>query len=188
VLCILSCALSSNSEVAHGKQAVENDVNNLYSFNTDVRTRAADRLVAAGPSVIPSLVQVVCDKSKLNFDRAWPVAAKALGNLKAGAAAPCLATLLAYNFPPVGPAYMKPDETISEVDPAFAALVQIGGEPVVHALRVEFKFLQPESAYLGLRVLRIIKTQSAREAVDEYIKSLNDRIRIANTVLEVWDK
>jgi HEAT repeat protein len=187
-LCVLSVWTSRCSEARRGNQAIEIDVNNLYSVNAEVRTHAAERLVAIGSSVIPSLIPVICDKSKPNFDRAWPMAAKVLGQLKAEGAAPCLVMLLAWNFPPIGPAFMKPDETILQVDPAFAALVQIGGEPVVHTLRREIQFLHPEGAYVGLRVLRILKTPSAKEAVNEYIKALQEQIRLANTVLEVWDK
>jgi hypothetical protein len=187
-LAVSSAVGVSSGAAKRRQQATDVDVNNLYSANDDVRSLAADRLAALGPSVIPTLIPVICNKSRANFDRAWPAAAKALGELKASAAAPCLVMLLAWNFPPIGPAYMKSDETISAVDPAFAALVKIGGEPVVHALRYEVKFLQPEGAYLGLRILRIINTPSAKEAVGYYIKSLNDQLRLANTVLDIWDK
>jgi HEAT repeat protein len=165
----------------------ENDIESLYDASADVRAHAADRLIAAGPTAIPSLVQVVCDKAKPNFDRAWPAAAKALGAMKAEAAAPCLVLLLAYNYPPMGSASLKSDETIAGVDPAFVALLQIG-PPAVHALQHELPFLHPEGAYVAIRVLRSIKTPAAREAVDEYIKTLQERIRLANGVLEMWDK
>jgi hypothetical protein len=112
---------------------------------------------------------------------------QALGELKAKTAAACLATLLAHNFPPIGPASMKSDETITQFDPAFAPLIEIG-DPAVHAIRAELPFLHPEGAYVALRVLRRINTSSAKEAIDAYIKVLNEQITLANTVLEMWDK
>jgi hypothetical protein len=186
--CALSSTLSPALMTRETNQAIEDEVNILYGSSPDiVKTQAVDRLVAIGPDAIPLLVPVICDKSKPNFDLAWPFAAKALGELKAKNAAACLATLLAYNFPPIGPASMKSDETITQVDPAFAPLIEIG-EPGVYAIRAVLPFLHPEGAYVALRVLRRINTPSAREAVDAYIKYLNNQIRLANTVLDMWDK
>jgi hypothetical protein len=82
---------------------------------------------------------------------------------------------------------MKSDDTIAGVDPAFAALRQIG-PLAVHDIGDEIQFLDPETAYLALRILRSIKTPSAREAADKYIEALNGQIRLANTVLDLWDK
>jgi len=173
-------SLSAHSSVT--KKQVEGDVRELYSNSVRARTEAADRLVAAGPTAIPLLLPVVCDQSEPNFDRVWPAAAKVLGELKAQAATRCLVPLLLYRYPSIGPVIMKSDKTLTDVDPAFAALVQIG-EPAVPEIRQHLSFLPPEAAIAALRVLRLINTPSAKEAAQSYIKVLEDQTNFAKQVL-----
>jgi hypothetical protein len=188
IIAVVFCALMLSASLKpQARQAIESDINVLYGTDPDiVKTQAANRLVAVGPSAIPMLVPVICDRSKPNFNSAWPFAAKALGQLRAEPAAHCLVNLLGLNFPPIGPVFMKSDETIARADPAFAALVQIG-EPAVSMIRYELPFLGPENAYEALRVLRLIKTPSAKEAVDTYIKTLNRQVGLANKILDGWN-
>jgi hypothetical protein len=188
-LFILCVGPSPKSAGQSGTQAIRNDVTKLYSASADERTQAANSLVAKGPSVIPSLLPVLCDSSKANFDRAWPIAAKALGELKAGDAAACLVDMLMHNAAVdagLGALILKSDKTLADVDPAFAALLQIG-EPTVHTIQRQLPFLGPEHAYLVLRVLRRIKTPTAKEAISQYINTLNNQIRLANKILDGWD-
>jgi hypothetical protein len=164
-------------------QLVKKDIAKLYSSNANVRSEAASRLSAVGPSAISLLVAVVCDRTKSNFDVAWPVAAKILEGLKAPAVAPCLVDLLMYRYPSIGPVNGKSDETLASVDPAFAALIRIG-EPAVPAIKRHLPFLGPDAAIMALRVLRAINTPSAREAAEAYIEVLQNQVRIANQMLD----
>src|SRR5260370_26679165 len=173
--CVLSGTGDSYSSEQRGKQSIENDISRLYSSNAKTRADAATRLAGAGPGAIPLLVPVICDKAKPDFDVAWPDAAKVLGELKAEAAAPCLIQMLMYKYPSIGPVVMKPDETLARIDPAFAALVQIG-EPAVPAIRKRLPLLGPDPAIMALRVLRAINTPNAKEAVEAYIKSLEEQV------------
>jgi len=186
-VCILSFSVSAFSSEPELGSSVKGDINWLYHGNAKRRTEAAERLVAAGPRVIPLLLPVICDRTKPRFKEAWPIAAKILGEMKAKAAAPCLVDLLMYEYPPMGPVIMKTDETLMGVDPAFAALVRIG-EPAVPAIRAHLPFLGPEAAIMALRVLRVINTPSAREAAETYIKTLQHQLRFAGQVLEDFGK
>lgn len=179
-LWIVSWSVGAYALGQSGKQALKSDIQELYSHSANAREQAASRLVAAGPSAIPLLVHVICDQSKPNFDRAWSAAAKVLGELKAEAAAPCLVQLLMVKYPNVG--VFKPDETLSRLDPAFAALTQIG-EPAVPTIRMYLPNLGPDEAYLALRVLRAINTTSAKEAAEAYIKVLENQIRLSRQVI-----
>jgi hypothetical protein len=161
---------------------MENDIRELYAESAKTRAEAVSRLVAAGPSAIPLLLPVVCDRSRANFDNAWPPAARALGSLRAESATRCLVPMLLWNYPSIGPVIMKSDETLVGVDPAFAALVQIG-EPAVPTIRSHLPFLGPEQAISALRVLRLINTPNAKVAAEAYIKFLEDQTRMANQVL-----
>jgi len=167
------CALchfpSLNAAAQQSAQRFEREVRELYSNNSGVRAEATHRLVEAGPATIPALLPVLCDKSKVNFDVAWRSAAKALGDLKADAAAPCLVQMLALGD--VTLSVYKPEATIAEYEPAFAALVQIG-EPAIPAIERALPSLHPDQSYLALRVLRVINTPAARAAVEDYIALL----------------
>ena len=181
-LCVFLCSAGAYSSEQAGQRPVKNAVAKLYSDNAKERSDAAHRLAAAGPSAVPLLVRVICDRTKSHFDVAWPVAAKILGDLKAEAAAPCLVDLLMYEYPSIGPVSEKSDETLAAADPAFAALIHIG-EPAVPAIKRRLPFLGPDPAIMALRVLRTIKTPSAREAAEDYMKILQDQVRIAGQVL-----
>ena len=181
-LFLLICYVTGNASEQPQKQTTEDQAKRLYSEDAGTRSNAAKRLAAAGPSAIPSLVSVLCDKTRKNFDVAWPVAAKVLGELKAEAAAPCLVEMLMDKYPSIGPVVGKSDETLANVDPAFAALVQIG-EPAVPAIRRRLPFLLPEPAIMALRVLRAINTPSAKDAAEAYIKFIEDQSRLANQIL-----
>ncbi len=180
----LSLGLSASAAGYPTEEELKNDVPKLYSANPQTRELAARKLVAAGRRSIPLLLPVLCDDSKPHSDRAWPVAAKALGELRAEAAAPCLVRMLEREMPSAaGALEMKSDEALADLDPAFAALVRIG-EPAVPAIRQRLPFLYPGQAYLALRVLRIFQTPSAKEAAEFYIRSLEDRTRQAKRVLQ----
>jgi hypothetical protein len=184
---VVACIPIAHSSGRGGKQELRCEVIRLYSRDAQVRADAASRLTTLGSSAIPSLTEVVCDRSKSNFDSAWPVAAKALGDMKAKAAVPCLIELLMYNYPSIGPVIMKPDETLADVDPSFAALVRIG-EPAVPEVRKRLPFLGPEEAIMALRVLRAINTPGARDAAESYITVLQDQLRFSQQVLEEFGK
>jgi hypothetical protein len=177
---VLLCGVPLFASGRSSTKSVNEDVNRLYDAKT--QNDAANRLLAAGPRVIPLVLPVICDKTKSRFDVAWPIAAKVLGEMKAEAASRCLVSLLMYDYPPLGPVVMKSDKTLIEVDPAFAALVRIG-EPAVPAIRSHLPFLGPEQALMALRVLRIINTPSAKEAAEAYLKLLQDQIRLAGDIL-----
>jgi hypothetical protein len=185
-LCVISLLATVGSVVgpcAVGQtrvQSLHDDVRELYSRSENVRADAASRLIDAGPTAIPILLPVLCDQSKPNFDVAWKPAAKALGELKAEAAAPCLVQLLALGD--VSLSVFKPEKTIFDYEPAFAALVQIG-EPGVPAIARSLPSLHPDKAYLALRVLRVINTTSAKAAVENYIRLLENQTRLARNVL-----
>lgn len=183
LLLIIACSLTASSSEQNRKQRLADEIGRLYSSKSQVRTDAAKQLAAIGPSAVPELIQVVCDRSKPNFDTAWPLAAGILGDLKAKAAVPCLIELMMYKYPSIGPVEMKPDETLANVDPSFAALVHIG-EPTVPALRKHLPFLGPEGAIMALRVLRAINTPSARDAAEAYIRILRDQLRLSKQILE----
>jgi len=180
VFSALSWSLCAQTAGQHRKGTLEADIRELYNVNTKARSQAASRLVEAGPAAIPLLVPVICDKSKPNFDAAWPTAARALGELKGQAAAPCLVQMLRYD--PTMNIFM-PDKTLIDVDPAFAALVEIG-EPVVPTVRRYIHILQYDQSYLALRVLRVINTPPAKQAAKEYVQALNDQIRHSEEVIE----
>jgi hypothetical protein len=163
---------------------LERDTRDLYTKNPKVRADAAERLVSAGSVAIPLLKHVLCDQSKANFNLAWPAAAKALGELKAKSAIPCLIKMLMYDYPnALGPVEMKSDETLAGVDPAFVALVQIG-EPAVPVIRRHLPFLGPERALMAVRVLHRIDTDSAKEAVDSYIRVLENQAHSVKILME----
>lgn len=180
LLCGLPWTAHTQTEGDQRRARLENDISKLYSGDANVRTEAAKRLAASGSAAIPLLVPVVCDKSKLNFDVAWQAAAKALADLKAEAGARCLVQMLAYDLSP--PIY-KPDKTLVDSDPAFAALVEIG-EPVVSTVRQYLPVLHPDQAYLALRVLRVINTPPAKQAAEAYIQLLENQIRLSKGVIE----
>jgi hypothetical protein len=178
--------LSLSGSLASAKtqrDALEKDVRDLYSKNAMVRADSAKKLVSAGSTAVPLLKAVLCEKSKSNFDLAWRAAAKALGDLKAHTAVPCLVDMLMYEYPSIGPVEMKSDETLAHVDPAFAALVQIG-EPGVPVIRQYLPFLDPGRALMAVRVLRLIGSPSAKEATDSYIKILEGQIHLVRVVME----
>jgi hypothetical protein len=177
LLFIVACASASE------RDTVAKEVKNLYSENPHIRESAVARLTAGGPVVVSALIPVICDRAKLHFDRAWPLAARVLGQLRAQDAAPCLAGLLMYNYPAIGPVVIKPDETLINVDPAFAALIRIG-EPAVPAIRKQLPFLGPEPAIMALRVLRKINTPSARDAAEAYARMLHDQVRFTEQVIQ----
>jgi len=185
---LLICALifvvnTSNGQEA-GKRALENDIRDLYGGNALVQSQAIRRLVNAGSRAIPLLVHVICDTKRSGFEDAWPSAAKALGELKAEAAAPCLLHLLITNVPPgVGSVIMKSDATLEEVDPAFAALAQIGA-PGVPAIRHLLPLLYPDQAIVAIRVLKSINTPDAREAAEAYVRFLEQQLKVANQEIE----
>lgn len=110
-----------------------------------------------------------------------------LGDLKAEAAAPCLVQLLGYNYPPIGSPVSKTDETLRDVDPAFAALVQIGA-PAVPAIGSHLPLLHPENSLMAIQILRMINTPAAKEAADAYIKLLEDQIRLTKQVVAEFGK
>jgi len=179
--CVLALALSLQLARQLRGQSLKDDIRELYSNSARVRADATTRLVEAGPAAIPLLLPVLCDESKPNFDVAWRHAARALGELKAGAAAPCLVQMLSLGD--VTLSVFKPEKTIFDDDPAFAALVQIG-EPAVPAIARYLPSLHPNKAYLALRVLRVINTPSAKAAVEAYIKLLENQTRLAKEVLD----
>jgi hypothetical protein len=186
IICVLTfCVVSSGlNAYAAGKQirqSLGDDIHRLYSKSAKERADATSRLVDAGPAAIPLLLPVLCDKSKPNFDLAWRHAAKALGELKAEVAAPCLVQMLALGD--VTLSVFKPEKTILDNEPSFAALVEIG-EPAVPAIARYLPTLHPDQAYLALRVLRVINTPSARVALEDYIKLLQDQTRLAKEVLD----
>lgn len=186
--CLLLCCCLSTSAVGQPRnRTLEDDIRKLYGGNDDSRREAAQRLREAGADSIPFLVPVLCDKSKLHFDRAWPAAAKVLGDLKAVAAAPCLVQMLGHNYPPIGSPVSKTDETLRDADPAFAALVQIGA-PAIPAIGSHLPLLHPEHSLMAIRILRIINTPAAKEAADAYIKLLEDQIRLAKQVVGEFGK
>ena len=162
-------------------QALSRYIGELYSDNATVRTEAARKLVAAGPTSIPVLLPVLCDTSKPKFDVAWRTAATVAGELKGVAAAPCLIQTLGLGD--VTLSVFKPEKTIAEYEPGFAALVQIG-EPAVPAIARALPSLHPDKAYLALRVLRIINTPAAKAAAEDYIKVLQNETRLAKEVVD----
>lgn len=175
--------------VAHA-QNVNNqtyaDIEKLYGQSKSERELAAERLVAQGPAVIPLLVSVVCDRTKPNFDDAWPAAAKALGQLKAEPGVPCLVQLLMYRYPAIGPVVMKSDDTLRRVSPAFAALEQMG-DRAVPTIRRDLPMLHPEDALMALRVLRVINTPLSKEAAESYVAVLERQIRMTKEVIRDFD-
>jgi HEAT repeat protein len=179
VLCCSLCVLAAGQTSG---PALNKDVHALYSHNDRVRREAAQRLVANGPTAIPSLVNVLCDESKSHFDLAWPIAAKALGELKATEAGPCLIRMLGRNYPPIGEPVTKTDHTLRRVDPAFAALVQIG-EPIVPAIRLNLPLLHPSNSLMAVRILRLINTPTAKEAAEAYVKVLENQIQSTKQVI-----
>ena len=178
--CVLSPALGPYAAGQQRERPLKDDIRELYSNSAKARAEATKRLVEAGPAAIPLLLPVLCDKSKPNFDVAWRPAAKALGELKAEGAVPCLVQELASD---VTLSVYKPEKTIADYEPAFSALVQIG-EPAVPAISRYLPTLHPNKAYLALRVLRVINTPSAKAAVEAYIKLLENQTRLAKEVLE----
>ena len=165
---------------------MKSDIRALYNHDADVRQRAAQRLTAAGLKAAPLLTDVVCNRSKPNFDLAWPFAAKALGDLRVEKAAPCLVQTLGYHYPPIGSPVSKTDDTLQRVDPAFAALLQIGA-PAVPAIRSHLPFLSPDHSLLAMRILRIINTPEAKKTAEEYIKMLEDQIRLSKQILAEFE-
>ncbi|HYG97950.1 MAG TPA: hypothetical protein VD837_02385 [Terriglobales bacterium] len=186
-LCAFFGSVAAYSSEPNEQQLAKYDIDKLYSDNANTRSDAARRLAATGPSAVPLLVRVVCDRAKSHFDVAWPVAAKILGDLKAEAAAPCLVDLLMYEYPSIGPVNGKSDETLAAADPAFAALMRIG-DPAVHAIKRRLPFLGPDPAIMAMRVLRAINTPSARQALEAYIKVLQDQVRVASQILRGFDE
>lgn len=187
VFLVVACNPIAHSSERTGKQELKHEIIRLYSRDAQVRADAASRLATIGSSAIPAPTEVVCDRSKSNFGSAWPAAAKALGAMKAKVAVPCLIELVMYNYPSIGPVIMKPDETLADVDPSFAALVRIG-EPAVPEVRRHLPFLGPDEAIMALRVLRAINTPSARDAAESYITILQDQLRFSQQVLEEFGK
>ena len=178
LFCMLSPVLASDGEGR--RRQLENEAVKLYGDSANERADAAHNLVQAGPAAIPVLLTVLCDTSKPKFDLAWRPAAKALGELKSEAAAPCLVHMLGLGD--VTLSAFKSEKTIAEHEPAFTALVQIG-EPVVPVIERSLGSLHPDKAYLALRVLRVINTPRAKVAVEAYIKLLEDQSRLAKEVL-----
>jgi HEAT repeat protein len=176
---LLCCCLCDGQQ---NKQVLKDDIHALYDHDDTVRREAAQRLVVAGSRAIPLLVDVLCDKSQPHFDLAWPMAAKALGELRAREAAPCLLQMLGYNYPPIGSPVTKTDETLRDVDPAYAALLQIGA-PAVPAIRSYLPLLHPEESLMAVRLLRVINTPDAKEAAEAYVKILEQQIRFTRQVL-----
>jgi len=161
---------------------MRDEVRKLYNTNVKVRNEAALRLKTAGEPARPLLTKVICNRSATHFDIAWPNAARILGELKAASAVPCLVDLLMYAYPSIGPVIMKSDQTLASVDPAFAALVAIG-DPAVPELRRRLPFVSLASSVMMLRVLQAIHTPPAREAVQNYIETLNIQTQMANQIL-----
>jgi hypothetical protein len=149
------------------RQIIERDVSQLYSDSDSIRVNAANRLV-------------LCDKAGANSDVAWRSAAKVLGELKAERAAPCLIQKLALGD--VTLSVFKPEKTIAEYDPAFAALVQIG-QPTIPAIQRALPSLHPDKAYLALRVLRVINTPAAKEVAEGYFKLLERQAKLTSEVV-----
>jgi HEAT repeat protein len=185
IYCIMSGAYALAA--AQSRQTIEDDIHALYQSNDEVRQEAAQRLVARGSKAVPLLIGVLCNESKPHFDLAWPIAANALGELKAEAAAPCLVRMLGRNYPPIGSPFAKTDETLRNVDPAFRALVQIG-PPAVPAIRSHLALLHPEYSLMAVRVLRLINTPEAKEAAEAYINFLEDQIRCTKQVVADFGK
>jgi hypothetical protein len=187
LLCSLTGLLSSDVYAERTTKRPQDDVQALYGTSDRDRHLAAQRLLADGPGVIPILIPVICQRSKPNFDKAWPAAAKVLGALKAEAAAPCLVQLLGYGYPSIGPVVMKSDETLRNVSPAFAALELIG-EPAVPVIRRNLPMLYPEDALMAVRLLRLIGTPSAKAAAEAYLVHLENQIRLAKELIRDFDK
>jgi HEAT repeat protein len=175
----LSFDMIPNTTGQSGNKEIESDINNLYSANANVRTQAAQRLVAIGPSAIPWLLPVLCDGSKSIFGVAWRSAAKALGDLKAEAAVRCLLDLLGTDLTLD---ISRPTEQIIAREPAFGALLQIG-EPAVPTISRCLPFMGPNNAYLALRILRKIDTPNAKAAVESYVSVLENQTRLAKGIL-----
>jgi hypothetical protein len=173
--------LAPHAKGQQSRQTLSRSVRELYSDNATIRADAARKLVAAGPTSIPMLLPVLCDASKPNFDVAWRTAATVAGQLKAVAAAPCLIQTLGLGD--VTLSVFKPEKTIAEYEPGFAALIQIG-EPAVPAIARALPSLHPDKAYLALRVLRVINTPAAKAAAEDYLKVLQNETRIAKEVLD----
>lgn len=180
-LCMGSPPLCLRMPLQENDQAIQRDVLDLYSSSASTRTAAAGRLVAAGPSVVPAVLPVLCDKSRPNFEVAWRHAARVLGELKAEAAAPCLIKVLALGQPTLS--VFKSEATIAEYDPAFVALIQID-EAAIPPIARALPSMHPDQSYLALRVLRVINTPSARAAVEAYIGVLNSETQHAKQVLD----
>jgi hypothetical protein len=170
----------SGNEQKDEKQTIEQAVIQLHSNNDKTRTNAANRLIQAGEGVIPAVLPVLCEKVKPDSNVAWRSAARVLGELKAESAAPCLIQKLAVGD--VTLSVFKPEKTVAQYDPAFAALVQIG-EPAVSAIQRALPSLNPDKAYLALRVLRVINTPEARGVAEGYLKVLERQAKLTKEVI-----
>jgi hypothetical protein len=181
---LIALFLFSHFQASSADGQSRSDARKLYDGDARVREDAAERLVAKGQEAIPYLLPVLCQRSKPHFDEAWPVAAKALARLKAAEASRCLVPLLLSGFAYVG--ITQSDEKIEEMDPAFAALVQIG-DPAVPAIRDRLPMLPFAKSYLALRALRAIGTPAAKSAIHDYISALQRQISLANEMLQQFD-
>lgn len=180
-LCLLTIPnLRSDNQDKGRTQMIERYVNQLYSESDSIRANAANWLVGDGQEVIPSVLPVLCTKGETNSNAAWQSAAKVLGELKAESATPCLIQKLALGD--VTLSVFKPEKTIAEYDPAFAALVRIG-QPTIPAIQRALPSLHPDKAYLALRVLRVINTAEAKEVAEGYLKLLQSQAKLTNEVI-----
>lgn len=163
-----------------GQQDLQATASELYNSDPTARAQATAKLIKVGPSAVPVLLPVLCDASKPNSETAWRSAAEALGELRAEAAVPCLVRNLAAGD--LTQSVFKPTEVIAEREPSFVALIKIG-EPAIPAIQRYLPMLHPDQAYLALRVLLIIGTPTAKSAVNDYIRLMENQTRLAKEIL-----
>jgi hypothetical protein len=185
-LCISLSSITASAFDKGQRDLIEKSARDLYSASKVVRSNAARTIAEIGTPAVPRLLKVACGAERKGFDLAGPLAIKLLGEMKAEAAVPCLIDRLMYWYPLIGPVTMKNDKTLASVDPAFVALISIG-DPGVSLIKRYLPSLPSSKAMMALRALRAINTPSAKDAIRDYVKFLENQTRTANSLLEQFD-
>jgi HEAT repeat protein len=163
-------------------QSLENrisaDIGALYGGDDQERAKATRDLVEIGKPSIPSLLKVLDDDRRSDFDRAYRSAATALGDLKASEAAPRLAWLLGTGDSATVIMEGRSDESLAAIDPAFEPLVKIG-DPAVPELKKELSVGNWNKRYLILRILRSVGTPDSLALGRAYVGTIESELRIA---------
>ena len=177
ILVLLASAIPLTVKPQSLQDRISRDIAVLYGGDDKNQADAVSDLVKIGKSSIPSLLEVLNNDRRRDFERAYRPAAAALGELKAAEAAPRLCWLLGTGDSAMIMMEGKTDESLAALDPAFGPIVKIG-DPALAELKKELSVGSWNKRYLILRALHSIGTPDSLSLGNAYIGTLESELRI----------